>query len=157
MDSSTSADPRPRFAQWIGDLIRRRGYDIDTPRGGGRTALATQVGMSASSVGRMLGGQAIPEVRALVALARALGVPVRTMLIRAGVVSEEDLPPFGADVVEPGRIDLYEAAAAAGVPPGKRDLFVGLVQDVIRRLSDDPPNGVNAPTIGDSKGRSAER
>ena len=77
-----------RFADYIRPAVVAAGYDIDSPRGGGKKALAEAAGMSASSVGRMLSGRTLPDPAHLEGLARVLGVPLMELLIRSGVVSE---------------------------------------------------------------------
>lgn len=78
-----------RFAEYVKQAARASGYDIDSPRGGGRTALARDTGMSPSSIGRMLAGQTVPDPSHLEALAKALGIPLRELLVRSGFVSRE--------------------------------------------------------------------
>src|ERR1044072_2007252 len=78
-----------RFAEYIRPVAVAAGYDIDSPRGGGKKALAEDTGMSASSVGRMLAGQTLPEPVHLERLAEALGISLMDLLVRSGVVSEK--------------------------------------------------------------------
>src|SRR4051794_5049154 len=80
------------FAQWIYDRAVACGYDLDSPRGGGRTQLAADSGMSASAVGRLLAAQTMPDLDSMIGLARALNVDMRRILIRSGKLTEEDLP-----------------------------------------------------------------
>ncbi|MFJ8082000.1 helix-turn-helix domain-containing protein [Streptomyces sp. NPDC096205] len=76
-----------RFAEYIRPAVLAAGYDIDSPRGGGRKELADATGMSPSSVGRMLAGQTLPDPVHLERLAEVLQLPLMEMLIRSGVVS----------------------------------------------------------------------
>lgn len=78
-----------RFAEFIRPAVVAAGYDIDSPRGGGKKALAEATGMSPSSVGRMLAGQTLPEPQHLERLAEVLGVSLMELLVRSGVVSEK--------------------------------------------------------------------
>ncbi|MGQ5579685.1 helix-turn-helix domain-containing protein [Streptomyces sp. ECR3.8] len=76
-----------RFAEYVRPAVVAAGYDIDSPRGGGKKELAEAVGMSPSSVGRMLSGQTLPDPVHLERLAEVLGVPLMELLVRSGIVS----------------------------------------------------------------------
>ncbi|GGZ38775.1 helix-turn-helix transcriptional regulator [Streptomyces rubiginosohelvolus] len=119
-----------RFARWVEDLIRQRGYDIDSPRGGGKSRLADEAGVHRAAITRLLQGQSMPDLETTRRLAHVLRVPVRDMLIRSGRLSEEDLPlpdlgGGGLDAVAPPRrLTLEEAAAGLGVPREQWDMFI---------------------------------
>ncbi|MFD9485751.1 helix-turn-helix domain-containing protein [Streptomyces sp. NPDC059991] len=119
-----------RFATWIEDLIRRRGFDIDSPRGGGRSRLADEAGVHRAAVTRLLQRQSMPDLETTRRLAHVLQVPVREMLIRSGRLTEDDLPlPSlrGAGAGgggAPWRLTLEEAAVGLGVPPEQRAMFI---------------------------------
>ncbi|MFE0426742.1 helix-turn-helix domain-containing protein [Streptomyces sp. NPDC058953] len=118
------------FATWIEDLIRRRGYDIDSPRGGGKSRLADEAGVHRAAITRLLQRQSMPDLETTRRLAHVLDVPVRDMLIRSGRLTEEDLPlpqspdPGAAAGAEHRRLTLEEAAARLGVPPDQREMFI---------------------------------
>ncbi|GAA0605007.1 helix-turn-helix transcriptional regulator [Streptomyces crystallinus] len=116
-----------RFAAWIEDLIRRRGFDIDSPRGGGRSRLADEAGVHRAAVTRLLQRQSMPDLETTRRLAHVLSVPVREMLIRSGRLTEEDLPlpalRAGVPVSSPP-LTLEEAAVGLGVPPEQRAMFI---------------------------------
>ncbi|NYI05243.1 helix-turn-helix domain-containing protein [Allostreptomyces psammosilenae] len=120
-----------RFASWVEGLMRSQGYDIDSPRGGGRAQLAEDSGVHRAAITRMLQRQSLPDLETLRRLAPALGVSVREMLIRTGRVTEEDLPLPAA---EPPRrlMSPAEAAVAMGVPPSHRQLFVDFAEMLLR-------------------------
>ncbi|MEU6942763.1 helix-turn-helix transcriptional regulator, partial [Streptomyces rubiginosohelvolus] len=80
------------FATWIEELIRRRGFDIDSPRGGGKSRLADEAGVHRAAITRLLQRQSMPDLETTRRLAQVLQVPVRDMLIRSGRLTEEDLP-----------------------------------------------------------------
>ncbi|MGW1077780.1 helix-turn-helix domain-containing protein [Streptomyces sp. NPDC002537] len=123
------------FAAWMEDLMRSRGYDIDRPRGGGRSRIADDAGVHRAAVTRLLQRQSMPDLATMRGLARALDVPVRDVLIRSGKLTEADLPmpvphaPDRAtdrttDRATDGRgITLEEAAELLGVPAERRALF----------------------------------
>ena len=123
------------FAAWIEELMRRRGYDIDSPRGGGKSRIADDAGVHRAAVTRLLQRQSMPDLETTRRLARVLGVPVRDMLIRSGRLTAEELPlpPAGAAAVggRPGSADrppsLEELAEVLGVPADQRKMFVRVV------------------------------
>lgn len=76
-----------RFAAVVGPAAERAGYT-----GHGRKArLSRATGMTESSVGRMLNGQAIPEPRFFEPLADAVGLHPATLFVEAGLMSRESL------------------------------------------------------------------
>ncbi|MFI6057487.1 helix-turn-helix domain-containing protein [Streptomyces sp. NPDC051286] len=115
--------------------MRRNGYDIDTPRGGGKSKLADDAGVHRAAVSRLLQRQSMPDLETMRGLAVALGVPLRDMLIRSGRLSEGDLPVAGsfrgeeADV--PGWLSPEEAARRMGVPHELQDLFVKITKQFL--------------------------
>ncbi|MGQ4490754.1 helix-turn-helix transcriptional regulator [Streptomyces sp. 372A] len=119
-----------QFTAWIEDVIRRRGYDIDSPRGGGKSRLADEAGVHRAAITRLLQRQSMPDLETMRRLAHVLGVPVREMLIRSGRLTEDELPlpPVGDDPDRQNaggeRITLEEAAAALGVPAEQREMFM---------------------------------
>ncbi|MCZ9338057.1 transcriptional regulator, partial [Streptomyces sp. TRM76130] len=42
------------FATWVEGLMRDRGYDIDSPRGGGKSHVADEAGVHRAAVTRLL-------------------------------------------------------------------------------------------------------
>ncbi|BAG19677.1 MULTISPECIES: helix-turn-helix domain-containing protein [Streptomyces] len=116
------------FATWIEELIRRRGFDIDSPRGGGKSRLADEAGVHRAAITRLLQRQSMPDLETTRRLAQVLQVPVRDMLIRSGRLTEEDLPlpsaPAGPAVAGGRPLTLEEAAVALGVPADQREMFV---------------------------------
>ncbi|MFJ3044007.1 helix-turn-helix domain-containing protein [Streptomyces tendae] len=117
------------FAEYIRAAARRAGYDIDSPRGGGRTALARDTGMSQSSVGRMLAGKAMPDPAYLEALATALRVPLPDLLVLSGLISRE---AFAGEAQSPRSVSPREAAADLGIKdPAKVQLFETMVRALL--------------------------
>ncbi|MEU1124140.1 helix-turn-helix transcriptional regulator [Streptomyces sp. NPDC005899] len=119
-----------QFTAWIEDVIRRRGYDIDSPRGGGKSRLADEAGVHRAAITRLLQRQSMPDLETMRRLAHVLNIPVREMLIRSGRLTEDELPmPPAADDLDrrnavSERITLEEAAAALGVPAEQREMFM---------------------------------
>ncbi|WP_143660783.1 helix-turn-helix domain-containing protein, partial [Streptomyces fradiae] len=81
-----TASDLEQFAAWIEELIRRRGFDIDSPRGGGKSRLADEAGVHRAAITRLLQRQSMPDLETTRRLAHVLGVPVRDMLIRSGML-----------------------------------------------------------------------
>lgn len=131
--------PREDWLPWLRRIISVRGYDIDTPRGGGPTRLAADTGLAQSSVSRILAGQ-VPNYESCVALARVLDIPLQALLIRTGRATEADFPQAGSLTDQTGVLSgkpltPEEVAIAAGVPAGDRDWFATMVRRM-RRESD---------------------
>lgn len=121
-------DTLEEFAAWLEGLMRSKGYDIDHPRGGGRSRIADDAGVHRAAVTRLLQRQSMPDLATMRGLARALDVPIREVLIRSGKLTEEDLP-VAVSYARPGtggsrRITLEEAADLLGVPEDRRALFL---------------------------------
>lgn len=123
-----------RFAEYIRPAVVAAGYDIDSPRGGGKKALAEHTGMSASSVGRMLAGQTLPEPVHLEKLAEVLRVSLMELLVRSGVVSERagratHAPPPAAP--EPS-LTPEAAARALGIrSPDRVQMFTAMARTLV--------------------------
>ncbi|GAA3627200.1 helix-turn-helix domain-containing protein [Streptomyces chitinivorans] len=117
------------FASWIEGLIRERGYDIDSPRGGGKSRLADAAGVHRAAITRLLQRHSMPDLETMRRLARVLRVPVREMLVRSGQLTDEELPlppsakgSAGGGAEEP--LTLERAAELLGIPAGQREMFV---------------------------------
>lgn len=117
------------FATWIEGLIRERGYDIDSPRGGGKSRLADAAGVHRAAITRLLQRHSMPDLETMRRLARVLRVPVREMLVRSGQLTADELPlssaPAGAaggGADEP--LTLERAAELLGIPAEQREMFV---------------------------------
>ncbi|MEX2985353.1 helix-turn-helix domain-containing protein [Streptomyces sp. C36] len=146
-----------RFAGWVEHLMRERGYDIDNPRGGGRSRLAEDAGVHRAAVTRLLQRQSLPDLETMRALARVLGVGLRDMLIESGKVSAEDLPlpggtPAGAGARAAGRVTPPEAAEMLGIPDSHRRQFVEMTEMILAVSGARPEDARPAPR-GMSAGR----
>ncbi|MEO3974249.1 helix-turn-helix transcriptional regulator [Streptomyces sp. CAU 1734] len=124
-----TASDLDQFAAWVEELIRRRGFDIDSPRGGGKSRLADEAGVHRAAITRLLQRQSMPDLETTRRLAYVLDVPMRDMLIRSGRLTEEDLPlPQAADSATAApqvrRLTLEEAADGLGVPEDQREMFI---------------------------------
>ncbi|MEU5557401.1 helix-turn-helix transcriptional regulator [Streptomyces globisporus] len=97
------------FAAWLRETMIRRGY----PERGGQKKFAQDSGISAATVSRLLRADGLPDTRTLEALAAALGIGLPEMLVRAGVVKQEDLANLRP--ITPNPITSREAAAELGI------------------------------------------
>ncbi|WP_230885461.1 helix-turn-helix domain-containing protein [Streptomyces spinoverrucosus] len=144
------------FAAWVEDLMRSRGYDIDSPRGGGKSRIADEAGVHRAAVTRLLQRQSMPDLETTRRLARVLGVPVRDMLIRSGRLTAEELADphthLGSDPVRPApgrRPTLTEVADLLGVPADRREMFVRVVEQFLPAAEGDE----GSPEAGQGGGR----
>ncbi|MCZ9352955.1 helix-turn-helix transcriptional regulator [Streptomyces mutabilis] len=124
-----------RFADFVRPAVVAAGYDIDSPRGGGKKALAEDTGMSPSSVGRMLSGQTLPEPVHLERLAEVLGVHLMDLLAHSGVISDRARrtapvsAPTPAAVPRELRLTPEEAARALGIrSPDRVQMFTAMAR-----------------------------
>ncbi|MFD3911237.1 helix-turn-helix domain-containing protein [Streptomyces sp. NPDC058603] len=107
-DASPQHTPET-FAAWLREMMIRRGY----PERGGQKKFAQDAGLSAPTVSRLLRADGLPDTRTLEALAVALRVGLPEILVRAGVVKQEDLAALRP--VTPNPITSREAAAELGI------------------------------------------
>ncbi|WP_221348545.1 helix-turn-helix transcriptional regulator [Streptomyces beigongshangae] len=134
-DQDRRATGLGEFAGWIEELLRARGYDIDSPRGGGRSKLADDAGVHRAAVSRLLQRQSMPDLETMRRIAAVLGVPLRDMLIRSGRLTEEDLPLTdggrSADGGDQVRLSPEDAARRMGVAPELRELFAKVARQFL--------------------------
>lgn len=131
---------RKRFGRLVADAARRTGrYDIDSPRGGGKSALARETGLSESAIGRMLRGETLPDPRHFAAIADAVDLDVGRLLVEAEILPREyRATPVETDATGVGSrsITPTEAADALGIfDPIAREMLFGTIER-LRRLQD---------------------
>lgn len=126
-----------RFAAVVLPAAERAGYT-----GHGRNArLARASGMTESSVGRMLNGQAIPEPRFFEPLAEAVGLHPAVLFVEAGLMSRESLQSLSETDRSQVGSDLTpeEVADRLGIQDEVgRQMFFATI-DRLLRLEDDQP------------------
>ncbi|MYT22791.1 helix-turn-helix domain-containing protein, partial [Streptomyces sp. SID7760] len=113
-------------------LLADRGYDITSPRSGGKTRLAEDAGVAPATVTRILSGR-VPDLDIQVVLSRFLGVPLDEFLVRTGKAAEGDFQHSRYEsghsaVSSENSLTPEELAVAAGVPREDRDWFVTMVR-----------------------------
>ena len=137
--AKTDRERDREFGRWLFAELERRGYDMSR-KGGGRTKFAADSGVSPSTIARAVRGDGIRDVPILTLIAEALGIRVSTILVRAGVLTEEDL--HGVNHPERRRpITPEEAARELGISePSAVEAFVAMTRALRDRSSaDDQP------------------
>jgi transcriptional regulator with XRE-family HTH domain len=161
----TTSDELDAFATWVEELMRGHGYDIDSPRGGGKSRLADEAGVHRAAVSRLLQRQSMPDLETTRRLARVLGVPVRDMLIRSGRLTAEELPlptttaggsagkaasaTGGPQVADGRQPTLEELAEVLGVPAGQREVFVKVVGQFLPEEAHGEVSRPGKPVVSD--------
>lgn len=124
-----------QFRDWLRDRARARGYDIDSPRGGGKAQLAEDSGVSRGQVGRALAGETVPDIGSQRGLAKALGVPLEEMLIRSGLCEPEDFPSFAGRPYPP-KDSLDALVDRLGVTDLERRILGKLIDATLEAMRD---------------------
>ncbi|MEI5099032.1 helix-turn-helix transcriptional regulator [Streptomyces sp. PmtG] len=132
------ASPGPAdFGPWLTQRLEALDYNLSGPRSGGRTAFAEKSGLSPSTVTRLLRGEMPTDTRILRTLAEAIDVPYPEVLVRAGVITPDELAAVQRPVTH-GRITPEQAADDLGITdPAERKVFVNMT----RTLSRTPDGG----------------
>lgn len=132
----------PSFAEWLAGQLHERGYDLSGPRSGGKSAFASDSGISAPTVGRMLRGDHVQDTRILAMLADALGVGLGEVLVRAGVLDESELRAVRNPPKTERRITPEQAADELGITdPQERRLFISMTRTLQRKPPPDTSEG----------------
>lgn len=118
-----------QFAELVTAHAIKAGYDLSSPRSGGRTALADDTGMSLATVSRMLGGKTLPDPYSLQALADAIDAPVALLLEASGVIGPGVLT--GDHCAKPTLLMVKQAAARLGIT---KPLHVKLLEAITATL-----------------------
>ncbi|MGW7197258.1 XRE family transcriptional regulator [Streptomyces chryseus] len=140
-----AADHRVTFGQWLEAELTARGYDLSGPRSGGKSKFAADSGISQPTVGRMLRDEGVSDTRVLGLLAEALRVPLARVLVRAGVLDEDEL----AAVRDPNRSEPLTAEAAADELGIKDEQSRRLFIDMTRTLQRQPPPGTGEANLAE--------
>jgi len=122
------------FADWLHDQVVAAGYDLSSPRSGGRSKLAQDAGIALSQVQRALGGTAKSDISTLRAIAHALQIPMKVMLVRSGTLAQEDLDE---PVVPVSELDVRALGLHLGVPADKLGHWTALVDAVTGTFNED--------------------
>lgn len=122
------------FGDWLAAKLEGLGYDLSGQRSGGRSAFAEASGISLTTVMRLLKGEIPTDIRILRTLAEAIREPYAEVLVRAGVLTAEELAAVRRPTAPPGeRITPDQAADELGITdPTERRLFLNMT-DTLRR------------------------
>lgn len=117
--------PAEDFLALVEPAARRAGY-LDY---GGQARLARETGIPDSTLSRMFKGKAIPDVTSFEALAEALDLPVRDLLVAARIFSASSLSETRSTQVVSVPSSPEEAATALGIKsPLGQEMFRGMVE-----------------------------
>ncbi|MBT3157384.1 helix-turn-helix transcriptional regulator [Streptomyces sp. CHA1] len=129
-DASTGS---AEFGRWLTGRLESLGYNLSGPRSGGRSAFADRSGISPSTVTRLLRGEMPTDTRILRTLAEAIDVPYPEVLVRAGVLTPDELAAVQRPTAPPGGITPEQAADQLGITdPAERRVFVNMAQTLRR-------------------------
>lgn len=125
------------FAAWLRERAVAAGFDLDAR--GGIAKLSTASGIDPAQMSRALRGLAVPAIEGQRGLAKALGIKLPEVMIRAGSAQADDFP-------DPGVPDLATVAENLGVPAANRERFVTLVE-MVAGLTRDPESDEALPHL----------
>ncbi|MFI9203300.1 helix-turn-helix domain-containing protein [Streptomyces sp. NPDC053048] len=108
---ATPAHTPKTFAAWLREQLLLRGY----PERGGQRQFAADSGISPATVSRLLRADGVPALDTLSALSEALGVGLGDLLVRAGILTADDLADAAARPIHPASITPEQAARELGI------------------------------------------
>jgi transcriptional regulator with XRE-family HTH domain len=129
-DDAARARTAQEFADWLTARMRERSYDL-SPKGGGQARLVRETGLGRTTISRILNGHPhIPDPDSLRKIAEVLALPFGEVLIRAGVLTENDLRAYQtAPPSDRPPLTTDEAADALGLTdPVARQMHAAGVQ-----------------------------
>ncbi|MFJ1731508.1 helix-turn-helix domain-containing protein [Streptomyces sp. NPDC088254] len=137
--TNDAARASAEFGRWLTQRLEAKGYNLSGPRSGGRTAFAEDSGISPSTVTRLLRGEMPTDTRILRTLAESIDVPYPEVLVRAGVMTPDELAAIQERRPAPGRrMTPEEAADELGITdPAERKVFVNMTQTLSRSAPND--------------------
>jgi len=118
-----------QFAEFVRHHAIKAGYDLSGPRSGGKKALAEAVGMSHSSVGRMLNGHTIPAAEFFESLADALDIHVGHLFELSGIVSAGALT--GSQPSTPQPLTVEQVASRLGIRTPLHVALLGAITETL--------------------------
>lgn len=117
-------DEEQDFKDWLTAEVIRAGYDLSSPRAGGRSALAKDAGVSLSQIVRTLDGTTVPDIKTQRGIARALGIPLQGILLKSGLLTREDLAdPETRGYVSRATVNSFSPLAWDELPHGERSIL----------------------------------
>ncbi|MGW7495419.1 hypothetical protein ACWGKA_14105 [Streptomyces luteogriseus] len=137
--------PHSTRAQRFRDIVVPAAVRAGYTGHGAKARFAKETGMTESSVGRMWQGRAIPDSRFFQRIADVTGLYLGTLLVEAGLLSQEALQSLSeSDRSQVGSaLTPQEAADRLGITDDVgREVFFRTV-DRLKRLEDDDPEQGN--------------
>ncbi|MFF5451820.1 helix-turn-helix domain-containing protein [Streptomyces sp. NPDC012950] len=132
-------DAPPTRAQRFAAVVRPAAQSAGYTGHGSKSRLARDTGMTESSVSRMLLGQSIPDPTFFEAIAKAINLPVRDLLVEAGIISGRALTETSQSQVR-SRITPETAADELGITdPVNREMFFAAIERLRRQQNTTAP------------------
>lgn len=91
--------PKKKFARWFNEVARAEGYRLDGDRPGGKSQLASKIGVGKTTITRWLDGDTEPKPAYYEAIASAMGLKVDVFVVESGLFSAEELTEANASAV----------------------------------------------------------
>lgn len=131
-----------QLADWLRQQMTKRGYDL-SPKGGGQARLVRETGLGRTTISRILNAVPhTPDPDSLRRIAEALALPFAEVLIRAGILTADELRAV-QDGPPSDRPPLTTDQAADGLgltDPNARRMHASVVQaarDLQRQLENE--------------------
>lgn len=122
-----------QFAEYVTTAALRAGYDVRPgKRTGDKKRLAEDASMDPGTLSRLLKGERMPEPRSFAGLAKALRLPLTTLLVEAGIIPAESLTREHLQSVGSRPITPDEVAESWGI---RDDAGRELVRAMYERLA----------------------
>jgi transcriptional regulator with XRE-family HTH domain len=135
-----------QFADYVMAAALRAGYDVRPgKRTGDKKRLAEDAGMDPGTLSRLLKAERMPEPRSFAGLAKALRLPLTTMLVEAGIIPAESLTREHLQSVSSHPITPDEVAESWGIQDEAGRL---LVRAMYERLAKNRQQADNADQEG---------
>ncbi|MFJ2882373.1 MULTISPECIES: helix-turn-helix domain-containing protein [unclassified Streptomyces] len=146
--NSPASEAAASFGAFLTEAAMHAGFDV-RPRAGGRKELAEVTGISRSAISRTLEGKTLPLPSQMQALAKAVGVDLRTMLEKGNVISGESWTEPPERHVASASLTPEDAADAWGITNVLvRKMLLGQIEQAIRLQQESETEGVDAASRG---------
>lgn len=119
------ADEPEAFADWLKERAEQEDYDFSL-RGTAATFAAAS-GVDPGQMSRFLRGQAVPSIEGQRGIARALGIKLPEVMVRAGTAEPDDFPSYGETPARPAS-SLDRIADEYDASPAERKVLGALVR-----------------------------
>lgn len=123
------------FAKYVMEAALQAGYDVRPgKRTGDKKRLSEDAGMDPGTLSRLLSAERMPEPRSFAGLAKALRIPLTTMLVEAGIIPAESLTQSHLQSVGSRPITPDEVAESWGIhDDAGRELVRAMYENFAKR------------------------